>query len=220
LRFGYNEPGPPRVERTIDDARLPDGSEQHIVVTWDDAATTAKLYLNGVLVDQDTAVHFALGAIPDNNNWLGRAQWNDPMLVGSYNEFRIYNYALTQDQITASLDAGPDTVIGGQPEFKRGDSNRDSTVNIADAIYILQNLFNEGPPILCPDAADANDDEGVNIADAIYILANLFAEGPAIPDPGTDTCGPDTTPHPLGGPDLPECDYCEEACAAVPEPCL
>ncbi len=96
--------------------------------------------------------------------------------------------------------------------FKRGDANRDGSVNIADAVYILQNLFASGPAILCPDAADANDDEGVNIADAVYILQNLFADGPAIPAPGPDTCGPDTTGHPTGGPELDPCDYPQEEC--------
>ena len=73
--------------------------------------------------------------------------------------------------------------------FIRGDSNKDAAVNIADAIYILQNLFASGAPIVCQDAADANDDESVNIADAIYILQNLFANGPPLPPPGA--CGPD-----------------------------
>jgi hypothetical protein len=92
-------------------------------------------------------------------------------------------------------------------------------MNIADGIYILQNLFSQGPAILCPDAADSNDDEGVNIADAIYILQNLFAQGPAIPAPGPYSCGPDETGHPTGGPDLPPCEYCSEACEEPPVAC-
>jgi hypothetical protein len=106
--------------------------------------------------------------------------------------------------------------VGG---FKRGDSNRDGGVNIADAVYILQNLFAQGPAILCPDAADSNDDEGVNIADAVYILQNLFAQGPPMPAPGPDDCGPDTTGDPQGGADLPPCDYCPEACQTPPIAC-
>ncbi len=103
--------------------------------------------------------------------------------------------------------------------FKRGDANRSGSVNLADAIYVLQNLFVSGPPILCPDAADANDDEGVNLADAIYILQNLFTDGAAIPAPGPHTCGPDMTPHPVSGLDLLSCDYCPEACQEEPTPC-
>jgi hypothetical protein len=108
---------------------------------------------------------------------------------------------------------------GGAPEFIRGDPNRDGTMNIADGVYILQNIFAQGPEIMCPDAGDANDDENVNIADAVYILQNIFAQGSPIPAPGTGACGPDPTPHPTGGPDLPPCDYCPEACATPPSAC-
>jgi hypothetical protein len=111
-------------------------------------------------------------------------------------------------------------MLGGVA-FLRGDSNRDGGVNIADGIYTLQNLFADGPPILCPDAADANDDEDVNLADAVYILQNLFAEGPPIPPP-YPSCSVDTTGSGLDktGPQLIYCDdYCPEACQDPPVPC-
>jgi len=120
LRFGYNKPGP--VERRIEGARLANGSQQHVVVTWDDATTTAKLYVGGALVDEDNAVHFALADIADDNNWLGRCQWADPMLTGSYNEFRIYDCVLTQAQIRDNLLKGPDALV--QPDDETDTSAR------------------------------------------------------------------------------------------------
>ncbi len=54
--------------------------------------------------------NFPLSQIQDVNNWLGRSQWSgDQNSNISYNEFRLYDYALTQPQITASGTAGPDT---------------------------------------------------------------------------------------------------------------
>jgi hypothetical protein len=103
------------------------------------------------------------------------------------------------------------TLSATDPIFKRGDSNGDGGINIADAVYILQRLFAGGAPILCLDAADSNDDDGVNIADAVYILQRLFAGGAPIPDPGPDTCGPDTTLQP-GKADLGCEHYGPEAC--------
>ncbi len=102
--------------------------------------------------------------------------------------------------------------------FRRGDANADGGMNVADAVFILQNLFANGPAILCPDAADTNDDEEVNIADPVYILQFLFVDGPAIPAPYPD-CANDVTPDPQGGPDLPACSYCPEACQDPPVPC-
>ncbi len=91
-------------------------------------------------------------------------------------------------------------------------------MNIADAIYVLQNLFADGPAILCPDAADAGDDESLNIADPIYILQNLFADGPDILPPSPE-CGVDTTGNPdPTKEDLPACSYCPDLCKNPPEP--
>jgi len=79
------------------------------------------------------------------------------------------------------------------PKFIRGDANRDSRVNIADAVSILQALFGRKiePLVYCIDSGDANDDGKVNIADPIYILNYLFlgSDPPKFPFPhaGEDT---------------------------------
>ncbi|MEC9477270.1 MAG: proprotein convertase P-domain-containing protein [Planctomycetota bacterium] len=89
---------------------------------------------------------------------------------------------------------------GGTPPgsgFIRGDCNSDGGINIADAIFVLGNLFSGGPDGPCIDSCDANDDGALNIADAIYTLANLFSGGPNPPDPFPN-CGPDPTDDPLG----------------------
>ncbi|MEM7165625.1 MAG: dockerin type I repeat-containing protein [Planctomycetota bacterium] len=80
--------------------------------------------------------------------------------------------------------------------FRRGDTNGDGALNIADAIYLLGNLFPIATPnpIDCEDAADANDDGSRNIADAVAILGSLFGT-PAqpLPAPGS-SCGLDAAP--------------------------
>ena len=87
-------------------------------------------------------------------------------------------------------------------EFLRGDSNDDSSINIADVIFTLASLFVSGSPLpVCPDAADFNDDGGLNIADAIYLLGTLFVGGAPTPPPPYPDCGMDgTTNDPLDCP--------------------
>jgi len=96
-------------------------------------------------------------------------------------------------------------VFGGgvvQPGFKRGDTNNDGGVNIADAVWVLGALFPApgGSPnaLACLDASDGNDDGGINIADAVAILGSLFGS-PTVPLPAPGTsCGVDpTTMDPL-----------------------
>jgi len=73
--------------------------------------------------------------------------------------------------------------INALSSFTRGDVNEDKNVNIADAIYILQFLFSNGPAPGCFDATDVNDDGRINIADAIYLLQYLFGGGAKPPEP-------------------------------------
>jgi hypothetical protein len=94
---------------------LPTGAQQHIVVTADHndlsggANGTLKLYLNNNLVDTGPIADLIdLGNMLDDNNWLGRSQWNDPLYDGTINEFRIYSHALDQSEVTASFNMGPE----------------------------------------------------------------------------------------------------------------
>ncbi len=77
--------------------------------------------------------------------------------------------------------------------FLRGDGNSDATVDIADAIALLEYLFSVGVTPGCLDAGDANDDESVDVADAVQILDLLFSSGGPLPAPGADSCGIDPT---------------------------
>lgn len=91
-------------------------------------------------------------------------------------------------------------LVSEQPQFLfiRGDATYDQTVNIADAIFMLEYLFVGGSEAVCPDSADTNDDGILNIGDAIYSLSYLFSSGETIPypypgyglDPTEDNLGP------------------------------
>jgi len=59
-----------------------------------------------------------------------------------------------------------------------GDANGDTTITVADAVYIVNYLFMSGP---APDpmcAGDANCSGGVEVADVNYIMYYLFSAGP------------------------------------------
>ncbi len=77
-------------------------------------------------------------------------------------------------------------------EFRRGDTNDDGEVNIADPLAVLGYLFvGEPSELACLDAADANDDGSINIVDATATLNFLFGDGFEPPTPGVTHCGPD-----------------------------
>ena len=101
------------------DSALPTspGAEYHYVVTFQDTATggTVKWYRNGAEI-HSADVTYHLGELEDVNNWLGRSQWtNDWNADASYNEFRIWDHALTPAEISNNLAAGPDSFTPTPP---------------------------------------------------------------------------------------------------------
>jgi hypothetical protein len=74
------------------------------------SAVDVELFLDGKsLIRSPTAV--ALSDIDDKNNWLGESQWSkDHCYHGTYDEFRIYNVALTACQLRTLVARGPDAL--------------------------------------------------------------------------------------------------------------
>jgi len=104
---------------------------------------------------------------------------------------------VTAESLPFLPDTSPGRVYVARP-FVRAECNGDGTVNIADAITLLDSLFpSSGEPgeLFCSDACDSNDDGTINIGDAISILLSLF--GP-LTLPGPTTCGPDLVDDDFG----------------------
>jgi hypothetical protein len=88
---------------------LPSDGVHHVAAVFDDTGNTMRLYLDGQ-PEGSVAFNGTLGGvngITDINNWLGRSQYNvDPELGGTVHEARIYNAALTDEQIAFSFAQG------------------------------------------------------------------------------------------------------------------
>ncbi len=63
------------------------------------------------------------------------------------------------------------------------DGDGAENVNVADLTYLVNYLFNSGPPPPCPEEGNVDGDvgESINIADLTYLVAYLFRGGPAPP---------------------------------------
>jgi hypothetical protein len=84
--------------------------------------------------------------------------------------------------------------------FIRGNANDDAKVNIADPIWIINELVRQGPKTQCQDAADANDDGLVDLSDAMYLIQWRFLGGPQPTAPFAG-CGADPTVDTLNCPE-------------------
>lgn len=102
------------------------GVERHYTYVADVSDTllgphgSQHLYLDGYRIGSAALPEGVSDRLEDINNWLGRSQRSQQTFVGRYNEFRIYDRALTPHEVRASHVAGPDAVIppaaSGAPE--------------------------------------------------------------------------------------------------------
>ncbi len=99
--------------------------------------------------------------------------WN-PHLHSTQDRVSAFNNAYYVEFVKAAVAS---ISIFGNP-FITGDANGDGGINIADASYLINYLFAEGPAPDPLEAGDANCDGRVDIADVVYIINYLFTGGP------------------------------------------
>lgn len=79
-------------------------------IVLDGEAGRADLYVDGRAV-ASTPMSAPLSELDDVNNWLGRSQYSaDPHYPGTYTELRVYDRALTDCEVAALTDLGPDAI--------------------------------------------------------------------------------------------------------------
>lgn len=91
------------------------GTPIHFAVTWEDTGVGTSVinyWRDGVKLTSDAVVNSNLADLNDVNNWLGRSNWTaDANVNATFDEFRIYDAALGEQQVTASMNSGPETPI-------------------------------------------------------------------------------------------------------------
>jgi len=70
----------------------------HIALTQ--SGSTVNLYVNGTLAASNSAMSMKPSDLGiTNQNYIGKSQFNDPLLKASIDEFKIFNYAMGSDKI-------------------------------------------------------------------------------------------------------------------------
>ncbi|MEO6230321.1 MAG: LamG-like jellyroll fold domain-containing protein [Ferruginibacter sp.] len=98
LRFAIKNGG---AEQILDAPPLPAGVWTHVSVTL--GASGASMYVNGNVVAQSNTINISPLDFKPVLNYIGRSQFPDPMLNGSVDEFKIFNYALSASEVLAQL---------------------------------------------------------------------------------------------------------------------
>jgi len=64
-----------------------------------------------------------------------------------------------------------------------GDANSDETINIGDAVHLINYIFKGGPAPEPLCVGDGNGDDAINIGDAVHLINYIFKGGPAPVEP-------------------------------------
>lgn len=62
--------------------------------------------------------------------------------------------------------------------FVPGDANGDATINVSDAVYVINYVFVAGPAPQPLESGDGNCDGVVNVSDAVFLINHVFTGGP------------------------------------------
>jgi hypothetical protein len=115
----------------------------------------------------------------DHDNGLdgtGLTLSNDGLLSGTPLAEGLINFTARVDGSAGSFDEMLYSFDVIRP-YVCGDANGDDEVNVADGVYVINYVFNEGPAPEPIEAGDANCDGELNVADAVYIINYVFSDG-------------------------------------------
>lgn len=135
----------------VGDSLWSQGNDYHVAITFDasagaDGRSILGYYLNGALVKQ-TLTDTLLEDIDFQNLFIGANQDLSSMIVMDYEEFRIYDYALTADEVLGNFILGADVQnFDPPPSYISGDFNGDDQVSGADLDILLQSWGDSSLP--------------------------------------------------------------------------
>jgi hypothetical protein len=96
---------------TIDTSTELSGGWDHVAVVIDDTNMIVTIYVNGNIVSSGATQLLPSDLGNTTTNWLGRSQDGavppDPYFMGALDDLRIYNYALTADEIELVMKIDP-----------------------------------------------------------------------------------------------------------------
>jgi hypothetical protein len=100
----------------VDNKRLDDDEEHMIAVVIDGAAGKLHVFVDGKegSAAEDLGEN-TLDKVRQVDRWLGRSSFDrDAGFCGSINEFRVYDHAMSADEVSAAYDVGADALPAAQ----------------------------------------------------------------------------------------------------------
>ncbi len=157
MRFGMTTGGGGAAEQMVTaPSTLPSGWH-HVAVVIDAATRGMQLYLDGAVVATGSTQVLPRDLGETTSNWIGRSQYAaDAYLRGAVDDFRIYDFAMTADEIPETMRGDPMLAWDPRPA-------RDTVVDVRSATPLM---WSAGDRAAQHDVYFGTDAEAVAAADA------------------------------------------------------
>ena len=116
-------------------------------------------------------------------NWQTVSSGSSPATASYGGEYRLEG-TLGQIAIGGGSN-GADSINSGfwapcciEPMRGNVDYDPGDAVDISDLVYLVDYMFNDGPPPPCRDEADINGDCVIDISDLVWLVDYMFTGGP------------------------------------------
>ncbi len=121
-----------------------------------------------------------------SGGWYEHSFWVSDFLTPT-SQLKLRFDAASEEGDAEIVEAGLDDVLVTVYECSSyicGDANGDESINLGDAVYLVNHVFHEGPAPDPAAAGDVNCDGGVNLGDGVYMVNFIFVAG--APEPCAD----------------------------------
>jgi len=121
-----------------------------------------------------------LGASPDGVQWTWAAHGVANLTIDELEiSWTTPNVVFIGDVSVMVMDIPTFTIIDEvrSTAVKAGDANDDGSVNVGDAVYMINYIFKNGPTPSSKGQGDANGDCKLNVGDAVYLINYIFKNG-------------------------------------------
>lgn len=152
----------------------------HIVAVANPPSGFLGIYVNGVLIGHTSNATTPLSPTPDQLSYIGRSLYpNDPYLIATIDELRIYEGALSPDRIALDTAAGPNTLVTNSGALQSAVLVVSSPLRLGESVHAVfsgnfqavsnVDLFLYGTPVV--SSSDTNV-LSINSSGQVTALAN------------------------------------------------
>lgn len=173
LIFGLGQGGWQDEDRINTAETYPEGLPEgwhHVAVTVDSEELVAKMYVDGEVAGENLTMRYGPQNIGEpNQNWLGKSQYEDDTLfVGSIDDFRIYDFAMTSKDVLTVMNGGIlifDIASRPRPTDGKQEVSRTPVLSWKKGLYSdVRNLY-LGKDFNDVNEASLSDPRGVMVAE-------------------------------------------------------